>query len=364
VHTVLVDPVAPRWDEEVTSEPAASDLSPERKPRSTIIVLVGALVFLVAILFVIASPERGPDPVPEQVVLSDGPLLGYEVSQTMIATSTEGTLLALDLDSGVLITTEIFTDHFVTVGERLIVRTPCGGWQAVDMTSYTLDEPLIGCGSYLPYRPRGAETMMFTRSDSDHDILIADDDSRMLSVSLSSRPSYSLSSIAAVSGTRLLAESTVDGLVWLDPTSGETENYSSGGLIEATAGGVLWTDCPPTGRCDVWIGTPDEPRLSRIWLASVQRHFPARLNSDASRAVFFKEGDVLRIITLETGNSREVENPGIDWNTATWSTDGLWLVDARGATIVALNTLNGDVVRIEDLPYDPSLRAVALIASP
>ena len=364
MHTVLVDPVAPRWEEEVTSEPAASDLSPARKPRSTIIVLISALVCLLALLFVIASPEREADPVAEQVVLSDGPLLGNPVGQTMITTSPDGTLLALDLDTGVLITTEISTDHFVTVGERLAVRTPCGGWQAVDVTSYTLDQPLIGCGTYLPHRPRGSETMMFTHSDSDRDILIVSEDSRMLSVSLSSRPSYSLSSIAAVSGTRLLVESTGDGLVWLDPTSGETENYASGGLIEATAGGVLWTDCPPTGRCDVWIGTPDEPQLSRIWLASVQRRFPARLNSDASRAVFFKAGDVLRIITLETGHSREVENPGIDWNTATWSTDGLWLVDARDATIVALNTINGEVVRIEDLPYDPSLRAVALIVSP
>ena len=364
MQTVLVDSVTPRWEEEVTSEPAAFDPSPARKPRSTIIVLVSALVCLLALLFVIASPDRGLDPVPERVVLSDGPMLRYRVGQTMIATSTEGTLLALDLDSGVLTTTEISTDHFVTVDEQLIVQTSCGGWQTVDVTSYTLGRPLIGCGSYLPHRPRGSETMMFTQADSDHDILIASEDSRMLSVSLSSPPSYPLSSIAAVSGTRLLVESTDDGLVWLDPTSGDTERYTSGELIEASPGGVLWTDCPPTGRCDVWIGTPDEPRLSRIWLASVQHRFPARLNSDASRAVFFKDDDVLRVITLETGNSRELENPGIGWSTATWSTDGLWLVDARGATIVALNLINGEVVRIEDLPYDPSLQSVALIASP
>ena len=156
-----------------------------------------------------------------------------------------------------------------------------------------------------------------------------------------------------------------DEVVWIDPATGASGVYAKGQLLAAQPGGALWTrSCEPSQQCEVWFGTPADAKVHRFVVDRFDGDLPVRLNRDATRAVFFKEDDVLRIVTTETGHARELKNPGINWSRATWSPDGLWLLDPDGAIVVALNTLNGRSRQFRGVPGDVSPGWLALIDNP
>jgi hypothetical protein len=169
----------------------------------------------------------------------------------------------------------------------------------------------------------------------------------------------------SVTDGRLLLETESGEIVWTDSETGVTELYVEGELLAARPHGVLWTrSCEEGGRCEVWFGTPDDPFLSMFVVDSYHSNLPVRLNHDASRAVFFKEDNVLRVLTIETGHARELPNPGVSAGLATWSPDGLWLLEESKAVVIALNTLNGRSVEFAGVPGDVSPGWIAMLAKP
>lgn len=290
----------------------------------------------------------------------DGRVLGVDVGASVVSTDFDGRLFALDLDSGILTRSLVRTGNFVTVSGRLAVQNGCGGWQIIDIPSFTASQELIDCNSYHPLGQLGAETFFFTRPDPDsgQEILVDDGNGGLASVRLATDPP---SSVATYSGGRLLINRDDAELLWVDPATDEVEKYADGKLLAASPGGVLWSDaCGTNDVCRIWFGTQDDARLHQFVVQPFDLDRPTRLNPDGSRAVFFKPDDVLRIVTTETGHARELPNPGITPDTATWSPDGLWLLQPSGAQIVALNTLNGRVVEFEGIPGDFSPGWIAL----
>jgi len=290
----------------------------------------------------------------------DGPVLGVAVGAVAISTDFDGRITALDLDSGVVTRTSIRTGAFVTVNGKLVVQTGCGGWRTVDIPEYTLGDNLIGCGSYKPVGQRGADAFFFARPDPSGagEVLIADGQGGVVATILAG---VATSAYATVSDDQVLIQAADSQLVWIQTSSGEPRRYTDGELIESGPGGVLWADCAASTECEVWLGTPERARLNRYAIQSGNGQFQARINDLGTRAVFFLEDDILRIVTLETGHARQVENPGIDWATATWSPDGLWLLDTLGTEVIAFNTINGRTVRFDGIPGDVSPGWIALI---
>ncbi len=292
----------------------------------------------------------------------DGQVLGVDVGASLVSTDFDGRLFALDLDSGVLTRSRVRTGNFVTISGRLAVQNGCGGWQIVDIPSFATSQELIDCDSFQPLGQLGAETLFFARPDGDPDaaenILVDDGNGGLAAIRLATHPP---SSIATYSSGRVLINRDDDELVWVDPATDEVESYAEGKLLAASPSGVLWSDaCGPDGRCHVWFGTQDDARLHQFVVEPFNLDQPVRINADGSRAVFFKPDGVLRIVTTETGHARELPNPGITPDTATWSPDGLWLLQTSGANIVALNALNGRVVEFEGIPGDFSPGWIAL----
>lgn len=290
----------------------------------------------------------------------DGQVLGVDVGASLVSTDFDGRLFALDLDSGILTRSRVRTGNYVTISGRLAVQNGCGGWQIVDVPSFATSQELIGCDSYQPLGQLGAETMFFARPDSDsaENVLVDDGNGGLATVRLATHPP---SSIATYFGGRVLINRNDAELMWVDPATDEVERYADGKLLAASPGGVLWSDsCGSDGRCRVWFGTPDDARLHQFVVEPFNLDQPVRITADGSRAVFFKPNDVLRIVTTETGHARELPNPGLSPDTATWSPDGLWLLQTSGADIIALNTLNGRVVEFEGIPGDFSPGWIAL----
>lgn len=289
----------------------------------------------------------------------DGPVLGVSTGAIAISTDFDGRITALELDSGVVTRTSIRTGAFITVDGTLVVRTGCGAWQKVEIPEYELGDNLIGCGSYRPIGQRGAEVVFFASVEADRAgaVLIADRHG-VVGVNLTD---VAASVQAPVSEDRFLTQAAESELIQVRTSSGEPEYYTDGKLIDSDAGGVLWADCATSTSCDVWFGTAAQARVRRYRVESQDGTFLARINNDGSRAVFFLDNDILRIVSLETGHARELENPGVEWSTATWSPDGLWLLDPLGTDVVALNTLNGRTVRFDGVPGDVSPGWVALI---
>ena len=299
----------------------------------------------------------------EVVAQFDGPILNVPMAATAISTDFDGRLTALDLDSGVVTRTAIRTGAFVKAGKQLVVQTGCGAWQVVEIPEYTLGDQLIGCGSYRPIKQRGADAVFFASlgPDGESEVVMADGDGGVVDTTMADVEP--LAYVTASQG-RVLIQAADSHLVWFQTRTGESTHYTDGTLIEAGPGGALWSDCETWPSCAVWFGTPEQARVNRFMIESRDGEFLARINDSGSRAVFFLEDETLRIITLETGHAREVENPGIEWSTATWSPDGLWLLDPMGRDVVALNTLNGRTVRFDGVPGDVSPGWIALIADP
>jgi hypothetical protein len=294
----------------------------------------------------------------------DAPVLGVEVDAISISTDFDGVLFALDLDSGILTRSRIRTGSFVTIDGQLAIQTGCGGWRAVELPGMTEGADLIGCGSYQPFGQLGAEALFFTRPDSGglEEVLVYDGEDGLLPVVLAQSVS---SEVLTVADGRVLFAGANDEIIWIDPATGESSVYATGRLLAAQPGGVLWTtSCEPSQRCEVWFGTPDDAKVHRFVVDRFDRDMPVRLNRDGTRAVFFKEDDVLRIVTTETGHARELKNPGIDWSGATWSPDGLWLLEPDGASVSAVNTLNGRFRQFEGVPGDVSPGWLAMIENP
>lgn len=295
----------------------------------------------------------------------EAPVLEVLTGAIAISTDFDGRITALELDSGVVTRTSIRTGAFVTVDGELVVQTGCGAWRTVKIPEYTLGHDLIGCGSYQPIGQRGADVVFFARPDPDgvgvRDVLISDGDGGVLAATVAEAAT---GAYATVSDGRVLIQGPDSELVWVQTGSGESTHYARGTLIESGPGGVLWADCETSTTCEVWFGTPEQARVNRFAIQSRGGEFLARINDGGSRAVFFLEDEILRIVTLETGHAREVENPGIHWSTATWSPDGLWLLGPKGTDVVALNTLNGRTIRFDGQPGDVSPGWVALIEGP
>jgi hypothetical protein len=292
---------------------------------------------------------------------ADGPLLGVPTGATMISTDFDGWITAVGLDAGSITRTEIRTGSFVTVGGTLVVQTGCGAWRMVDLPDFTLGDELIDCGSYKPIGQRGANVALFERTGSSgrSEILVASGDGEVTALGPTD---VAPSAYGAVSAGRVLVEAAGDELVWIQAAGGEPTHYADGRLIASGPAGVLWTSCGTPSSCDVWFGTPDQSRVHRFAFFDHRTdELLARMNRTASRAVFFLPDGALRILSLETGYAREIENPGIRWATASWSPDGLWLLDPTGPEIIALNTLNGHTVRFDGVPGDVSPGWVAVI---
>lgn len=323
------------------SQPIIRDPSPDTERESSIPV----------------GPDRGP--VTPAMVGFDGPVLDVSIGAIMISTDFDGRITALELDSGNVTRTPIRTSAFVTVDGQLVVQTGCGAWQTVEVPEFTLGEQLIGCGSYQPAEQRGADVVFFTDigPSGAREVVVADGGGGIGAAN----PAVAPWPYKTAADGRVLVQATESELAWVEPTSGDSLNYADGRLIESGPGGVLWADCETSTNCGVWFGTPQHARVHRYAVDSSDGEFLARINNKGSRAVFFLEDDVLRIVTLETGHAREVANPGIGWSTATWSPDGLWLLDPVDADVVALNTLNGRTARFEGVPGDASPGWVALV---
>lgn len=292
-----------------------------------------------------------------------GPVLGMSVDAIAVSTDFEGRIVALDLDSGRVTRTPIRTGTFVSVDGRLVVQTGCGGWQLLDPTTLTPSRDLIGCGPYHPVGQRGADVNLFARSDRDSagELLIADGEGGMLAAVL---PDVEISTIAAISEARLLIDDGTGQLHWIEPATGASTAYVEGRLIEAGPGGVLWLACDGPAGCEVWFGTADEPRIRRLAVEPSGEVPVARLDDRGTRAVFFEADDALRIVELDGGRERRVENPGIRWSTSTWSPDGRWLLDPQGPVVLALDAIDGRVVRFDGVPGDVSPGWVAVIERP
>lgn len=294
----------------------------------------------------------------------DAPVLGVELGAIAISTDFDGVLLALDLDTGILTRSRIRTGSFVTIGGQLAIQTGCGGWRSVELPSMTEGTDLIGCGSYQPFGRLGAEALFFTRPDSGglDEVLVYDGENGLLPVVL---PEAITSEVVTVVDGRVLFEGADDEITMIDPATGESSVYARGQLLAAQPGGVLWTrSCESSQQCEVWFGTPDDARVHLFVVDQFDADLPVRLNPEGTRAVFFKEDDVLRIVTTETGHARELKDPGINWSTATWSPDGLWLLEPDGATVSALNTLNGRFRLFRGVPGDVSPGWLAMIEKP
>jgi hypothetical protein len=371
--------VTPEWEERGPVEVEAPPASPASwRPVLGALGLVCLAVVVVlagrSISRDTASPESLPDPRHDEPPTSqlgqrtagvrttarlDAPVLGVEVGAVAVSTDFDGRIVVLDLDTGELTRTPIRTGRFVTTAGRLFVQTGCGGWREVDLATFALGDDLLGCGSYQPHPARGGEAFLFARPNgrTSSAVVILDERGRPLAAELEG---VAVADIATSSAGRVLVEAT-EGLVWVDLTTGEESLYAEGQLIEASPSGVLWTECGDVDRCDVYFGNADDSRILRFVVEPFGGERLVRLNAAGTRAVFFKDDGMLRIITLETGHAREVANPGINWATSTWTPDGLWLLDPDGGRIVALNTLNGRSVDFAAVPGDVSPGWVALL---
>ncbi len=305
---------------------------------------------------------RGSIPSSRVVARTDGPVLGVPIGATAVSTDFDGRITTLALDSGVVTRTSIRTGAFVKVDDQLVVQTGCGAWQIVEIPGYTLGDHLIGCGSYQPINQRGSDVVFFGARNRDgvREVVMADGDGGVVQAT----PEVTPAAYGTASRGQMLIQSTDSELVWFQTSSGDSRHYANGTLIEAGPGGVLWSDCGAAPSCDVWFGTPEQARVSRFAVESSDGEYFARINDSGTRAVFFLEEEILRVVTIETGHAREVENPGIDWSTATWSPDGLWLLDPMGRDVVAFNTLNGRTVRFDGVPGDVSPGWVAVMEDP
>jgi hypothetical protein len=294
----------------------------------------------------------------------DAPVLGVEIDAIAISTGFDGRLVAVDLDSGIVTRSRIRAGNFVTVDGSLAIQTGCGGWQIIEVPSFDSGRELVGCDSYRPAAQLGGDVVFFTRVDTGGpgDLLMSDGRGGLTSVGIDDLAPESL---VSVTDGRLLLETESGEIVWTDSETGVTELYVEGELLAARPHGVLWTrSCEEGGRCEVWFGTPDDPFLSMFVVDSYHSNLPVRLNHDASRAVFFKEDNVLRVLTIETGHARELPNPGVSAGLATWSPDGLWLLEESKAVVIALNTLNGRSVEFAGVPGDVSPGWIAMLAKP
>ncbi len=373
--------VSPQW--EIEADSSVPPKAGASQPAFARLALIAALVIVAGLVIAarnttedLVTPETtqpqttSSTPLPTSTLPSapgtrafaqfDGQVLGVDVGASLVSTDFDGRLFALDLDSGILTRSQIRTGNFVTLAGQLVVQNGCGGWQIIDVPSFTPSGELIGCSSYLPVGQLGAETLFFAEPDSgeDQDVLIDDGNGGLAVVQLDGDPP---SSVATVSDGRVLIDRAGVELVWIDPITNETESYANGQLLAAGPGGILWSNsCDSSGTCRVWFGTPDDPRLNQFVVEPFDLDRPTRINPEGSRAVFFKPDDVLRIVTTETGHAREIANPGISAAGATWSPDGLWLLETSGANIVALNTLNGRFVEFEGVPGDFSPGWIAL----
>lgn len=368
--------ITPEWEERGSVDgevPAPPD--PSWRPVVGALGLVGLAIFLVLAGRGVSQDSTSVDPPttsPPTTQLGqrtggvrvlaqlDAPVLGVEVGAVAISTDFDGRIVVLDLDTGQLTRTPIRTGRFVTVRDRLFAQTGCGGWQEVVLSSFSVGGDLLGCGSYQPHPTHGGEAFFFTRPNgrTSTEVVILGEDGQMLAAELEG---FGPADIATSSAGRVLVETVDERLVWVDLTTGEESLYANGQLIEATPSGILWTDCGDVERCDVRFGTVDDPRILRFFVEPFGGERQVRLNAAGTRAVFFKDDGILRIITLETGHAREVANPGIDWATSSWSPDGLWLLDPEGSRIVALNTLNGRSLDFAAVPGDVSPGWVALM---
>ena len=292
-----------------------------------------------------------------------GPVLGASVDAIAVSTDFEGRLVALDLDSGQLTRTAIRTGTFISVDGRLMVQTGCGGWQLFDPTTLTPVRDLIGCGPYHPVGQRGADVNLLARTDGDSagELLVADGRGGMLAAVL---PDVELSTIVAMSEARLLMDDGTGQLRWIEPATGELTPYVDGELIEAGPGGVLWMSCGRPASCEVWFGDAEEPRVRRLAVEAGGTVPAARLDDRGARAVFFESDESLRIVELDSGQERWVENPGITWSTATWSPDGRWLLDPQGRVVLAVDVIDGTAVQFDGIPGDVSPGWVAVIERP
>lgn len=373
--------VSPEWeigvDSPVPPEAAAS------QPAFVRLALIAALVIIAGLLIAAQNttedlltpqttePQTSSSTTPPTSTLPsapgtraiarfDGQVLGVGVGASLVSTDFDGRLFALDLDSGILTRSQIRTGNFVTLAGQLVVQNGCGGWQIIDVPSFTPTGELIGCSSYLPGAQLGAETMFFAEPDSgeDQNVLINDGNGGLAVVQLDGDLP---SSVATVSDGRLLIDRPGNEMIWIDPITNETESYANGQLLAAGPGGILWSNsCDSSGTCLVWFGSPEDSQLRQFVVKPFDLDRPTRINPKGSRAVFFKSDDVLRIVTTETGHAREIANPGISAANATWSPDGLWLLETSGANIVALNTLNGRSLEFEGVPGDFSPGWIAL----
>jgi len=303
-------------------------------------------------------------PIPRTEVIAElgTDVLGVSIGAALISTDFDDRIVVTDLDTGVVTRTMIRTGRFQTAAGQLVAETECGGWQAVDLVEYELAETFIGCGSYRPVEQRGADALLFSASDqpATSEVLIADGQGGLLATSLLDE---STSTYATASGARVLVESADGQLVWIDAVTGESKPYASGHLIEAGPGGVLWTECELPADCGYWFGNPLEANVRRFAIDAGGEPLRARINNQGTRAVFFLPDDLLRIVTLETGHARELQNPGVDLGSATWSPDGLWLVGQQGPDVIALNTLNGRTASFAGVTGDGSPGWLALVES-
>jgi hypothetical protein len=294
----------------------------------------------------------------------DAPVLGVEVDAIAVSTDFDGRLVALDLDSGVVTRSRIRTGSFVTIDGRLAIQTGCGGWRIIDLPSFSNGPELVSCDSYRPTGQLGGDAVFFTRVNTGGpgDLLMSDGEGGLTTVRIDNLAPESL---VSVTNGRLLLETESGEIVWADAETGATELYVEGDLLAGGPQGILWTrSCEQGGRCEVRFGTPDDPWLSMFVVDAFHSGLSVRLNHDGSRAVFFKEDDVLRILTIETGHARELPNPGVSPRTATWSPDGLWLVEESRTTVLALNTLNGRSVEFVGVPGDVSPGWIAMVEKP
>jgi hypothetical protein len=309
-----------------------------------------------------SAAERGPNV--RVIGQLDAPVLGVEIDAIAVSTGFDGRLVAVDLNSGIVTRSRVRAGSFVTVDGSLAIQTGCGGWQIIEVPSFDSGRELVGCDSYRPAAQLGGDVVFFSRVDTGGpgDLLMSDGRGGLTSVGIDDLAPESL---VSVTNGRLLLETESGEIVWTDAETGVTELYVEGELLAAGPDGVLWTrSCEEGGRCEVWFGTPDDPFLSMFVVDSFHSGLPVRLNYDASRAVFFKEDDVLRVLTIETGHARELLNPGVSAGVATWSPDGLWLLEESKAIVIALNTLTGKSVEFAGVPGDVSPGWIAMVGKP